>query len=312
MNALDKVRPKEHDEHEDDNKDENQAQRALQERARTEDIKADKGDSNFLTRAVNKVYAPVMKLLKRIVRSVTPEQTVRLVLWFSAVYSICLSYMPRRLLHAICGNGLVEELQRRPEFRKIADKLYDFMNKYMIIKIAFGVSMAVLTVVMLPLVIAYSILSDPRAVRSFLSVMFLPNAFGAFFWYAIMPFVPRSLRLSEATIMASCAAFSGLCVGGLYVFCSRSAPKFLRWMLGILTPGMFVTAVGAGLVFGTITAIIHLEGHRNSDGTTGSVKTQPVHSVSVVLAGMAAVGMLLVMPYVDQRAFARIRALSPI
>ena len=112
--------------------------------------------------------------------------------------------------------------------------------------------------------------------------------------------------------MCGSAAFSALCVGVLYIACSLLAPNLLRWLLGVLSPGMFIMAIGAALLFGTITAVVHLEGHRMADGTTGSVRKTQVHTTSVVIAGMSAVAMMLVMPYVDRRAFARLRALAPI
>jgi hypothetical protein len=295
------------------------AQQALDEQTRQEERSrnnpktdaAGRDDGAFM-RAAKKLVMPFVRFARKITRKVSLEQSVWIALVLGVVYSMILSYLPGRVLHAMCGNGFVERyVHSNSIFRGLADMIAKFIERHAIVKMLVGAVVAMATLGLLPLVIAYTIMSDPRMIRSFITVMVLPNAFAAFFWHGVIKAIRKKTELTEASSMIVCASFSGLCVGIFYLMMSSFAPNALRWIVGVLSPGMFITAIVATLLFGTVTAIAHVEGHRQSDGSTGGVHADTVHPTSIVLAGVAAVTMLLIMPFVDRRAFARLRALAP-
>ena len=289
------------------------AQKALEERTRQEELsrnnpKTDReANDGLLIRTVKQI----VRTARTIVQKISLEQSVWLALVLGVVYSIVLSYLPGRVLHGMCGNGFnARSIQSNPLFRVIADDVAKFIEHHEIVKMLMGVFVVVATLGLLPLVIAYNIMTDPRMIRSFLTVLMLPNVFAALFWRGVIKVIRKKVELSEASSMVVCAAFSGLCIGIFYALMSSLAPNALHWLLGFISPGMFITAIVATLVFGTVTAIAHVEGHREADGSTGGVRSNEVHANSLLLAGVAAVTMLLIMPFVDRRAFARLRRLA--
>jgi hypothetical protein len=257
---------------------------------------------------VAKIMRPINKKLRWLVLK-APMDTV---MWVAVVYgggcSIVLSFLPIKVLHFLVGNGFIaNHVKTNPMIRTLVDIVVTYVNDHTLLRfLSIFVSLMIAMILIVPLVL-FSILTNPRALRSILAVVVMPLLISLIFWKFMRHNLPAFLTESETlsmftgSVVVSKFIIIAIGIGTLYF------PEAVKWGLGEFTVVQYLITLSASMTLGTLLAILHVEGNRQTDGST--LDERKVHPASLCIAGFAAITMMLVMPLINRRVYARLRLL---
>ena len=227
-------------------------------------------------------------------------------------YSLVLTFMPGVVLRWVCGNGFVENwIQRNAKIRDLADAIVIFVRSEPRLAGILSVFVAIISIGLLPVIIAFKVATNPMMVRAIAAFTLLPNTLATLYWKTLIVVFPDWFRKQqEAMLLIGASAFSALCIAFWIAVGMMLFPDLVKWACGSLSVPMYTLGLVIAMIFATVLAVVHVEGQRTLQGGVGSMGIDTVYSASMLAACLATVAMLMVSPILNRKQFARIRMLN--